>query len=77
MKKLNLCLSEWQARFVLQALNELEARWQTINRTTQDETERAEFANDLVELGMTKRQIENEAVEVFGRSVNKFGRTAD
>ena len=47
-----------------------------INQTTEDEDKRAEFANDLVGLGMTKRQVVKEAVEVFGAGVNLFGRTA-
>ena len=40
MKKLNLCLNEWQARLVLEAILELEATWQKVNQTTQDEDER-------------------------------------
>jgi hypothetical protein len=40
MKKLNLCLNEWQAWLVLEAIHELEAKWQKVNQTTQDEDER-------------------------------------
>ena len=41
MKKLNLCLNEWQARLVLEAIHELEAKWQKVNQTTQDEDEKS------------------------------------
>jgi hypothetical protein len=75
MKKLNLCLNEWQARLVLRAIHELEAKWQKVNQTTQDEDEGADSANDLVEVGMTKRQLTESAVQVFGPGVNRFERT--
>ncbi|MBV9679892.1 MAG: hypothetical protein JO185_26390 [Acidobacteriaceae bacterium] len=75
MNKLNICLTEWQTRIILEALNELEKKWQHINQTTQDEDEQADYANDLVELSMTKRHVTEAAVQVFSRSVTNFDRT--
>ncbi len=75
MNEVSICLTEWQARIVLEALGELEGKWQHINRTTQDEDEQADYANDLIELGMTKRHITKAAIQVFGESVTKFERT--
>jgi hypothetical protein len=59
----------------LEAINELEAKSQEVNQTTQDEDERADPANDLIELGMTKRQLAESAVRAFGPGVNRFERT--
>jgi hypothetical protein len=67
MKKLNLCLNEWQARLVLEAIHELEAKWEKFNQTTQNEDERADSANDLVGLGMTKRQLTESGPSVLSR----------
>lgn len=75
METLNVCLTEWQARIVLEALNELEAKWRHINPTTQCEDERAEYGNDLVELNMTKELIAASAAQKFGASVSNFDRT--
>lgn len=75
MEKLSVCLTEWEARIVLEALNELEEKWRHINETTQDEDEQAETANDLVELNMTKKHIAETAIQLFGPSVASFSRT--
>lgn len=75
MGKLNICLTEWQSRIVLEALNELEKKWQHVNRTTQDEDEQADTANDLIELNITKRHITEAASQTFGTSVTNFDRT--
>lgn len=75
MDHLNVCLTHWQARIILEALKELEAKWGHINQTAQDEDQRAEYANDLIELEMVKDQLTNAAVKLFGPSVNKFDRS--
>jgi hypothetical protein len=76
LNKLNLCLTEWQARIFLEAINELEAKGQRVNQTTENDDERAEYANDLVELGMTKRHIVENATQAFGEAVTDFDRTS-
>ena len=43
MNEVSICLTEWQARIVLEALGELEGKWQQINRTTQVEDEQADY----------------------------------
>ena len=70
--KLNLDLTEWQTRIVLEALSELEGKWQHINQATQDDDEQADYANDLIELSMTKRYITKTAIETFRESTIKF-----
>lgn len=75
MEKLNVCLTEWQVRIVLEGLNELEAKWRHINRTSQCEDEKSEYGNDLVELNMAKELIAESAVQKFGTSVSNFDRT--
>lgn len=69
MRKLNIDLTEWQTRIVIEALKELESKWLTINQSTTDENEQADYANDLVELGMTKDHIVQAAIKLFGKRI--------
>ena len=73
MSKLNIYLTEWQARIVLQALDESNEKWRHANRTTQDEDEQADYANDLIELNTTKRHITEAAAQTFGASFSSNG----
>jgi hypothetical protein len=75
MEKLSICLTEWQARVVLEALNALEQKWQHVNATAQDEDDQEESANDLVELNIAKKYIAEAAVQLFGSSVVSSSRT--
>ncbi len=72
---MNIDLTEWQARILIQGLKELEAKWTCINRTSEDEDMKAEYANDLIELGMVKDQLTNGAVNAFGPAVTEFDRS--
>jgi hypothetical protein len=73
-KELKVCLNEWDARLIIQALAELETKWQHINETSPDEDEQAEYGNDLVILGETKDGFVEAAVQAFGESITTFSR---
>ncbi len=74
-QQMQICLDEGDARFIIEALKELEAKWQHINETSSDEDEQAEYGNDLVALYETKEQFTKAAIAVFGKSVATFDRT--
>ncbi len=75
-KQLQICLNEWDARFIIQALKELETKWQHINETSQDEDEQAEYGNDLVALFETESHFTQAATQAFGESITTFDRTS-
>ncbi len=73
-QQLQICLNAWDARFIIEALKELEAKWQHINETSPDEDEQAEYGNDLAALYETKEQFTKAATAVFGDSIATFDR---
>ncbi|HEX4227760.1 MAG TPA: hypothetical protein VHZ07_03760 [Bryobacteraceae bacterium] len=75
MSEATACLNEWETRYVLAALNELEVKWRAIQRASKDEDVIAEYRNDLVELIMTRDRIKSVAIDAFGSSVANFNRT--
>jgi hypothetical protein len=74
LNKLNLSLTEWQVQIVLEALQELEQKWRQVNETTADEDEQSEYANDLIQLNMTKEHILKAATKVLGPGIGNFSR---
>ena len=74
MQEMNISLTNWEARFIIEALKQLEAKWLDINHTTEDEDEQAEYANDLSPLGLTKDRFISEATKVFGKSIATYDR---
>ena len=72
---MNIELTEWQARHILEGLQELEAKWHCINQTADDEDVQAEYGNDVIELGMTKDHVREAALKAFGPSVILFDRS--
>lgn len=75
MKTLNIDLTHWQAQRILEALTELDAKWDNICQTSDDPDEIADYGNDLIELRMTLEAFKAKAVEVFGLGVADFDRT--
>ena len=74
--QLQILLNEWDARLIIEALKEMEARWQVINEHSTDEDEQAEYGNDLVILGETKDKVIEAAAGVFGEQIAFRNRTA-
>jgi len=71
---ITLRLNKRDASYVLEALQELENKWLTINRTTTDEDEQADYGMDALDLHGTREFIQDEAVAAFGPSVINFSR---
>ncbi len=69
MNKCNVKLTQWQTRILLEGLRELEKNWLQINRSTTDEDERAEYANDLIELNMTRKHLESSVGAGLGEAL--------
>lgn len=74
MPTVTLTLNKREARFVLEALEELENKWVTINRTTTDEDEQADYGMDALDLHGTREWIQEQAISAFGPSVINFSR---
>jgi len=72
--QLKLELDSYDARFILEALQELSDKWRHINRTTTDEDEQADYGNDVMFLDSRRERIERLAVEAFGPQVKNFSR---
>ena len=72
---LQISLNDWDARFIIEALKELETKYERINETSPDEDEQAEYGNDLVILGDTKDKFIAAASAVFGEQIAFRNRT--
>ena len=69
---LTITLYERDARFIVEALDALEAKWLHINKTTADEDEQAEYGMDAAVLDFTREKLQTAAVEAFGSGVMNF-----
>lgn len=74
MPTMTISLGEADARFILEALGELYAKWSEINRTSTDEDIQAEYGMDAIALDATRKIFECEAVKRFGPGVKNFSR---
>ncbi len=72
---MNVSLTHWQARIILEALRELETKWRCANQCAPTEDQQAEYANDLIELAMVKDHLSEQAIKEFGPSVAEFDRS--
>ena len=72
---LQIRLTAWDAQLMIEALKELETKWQHIHETSSDEDEQADYGNDLAVLMITKDRLIKAATEVFGASIASFDRT--
>jgi hypothetical protein len=69
-----LKLDSYDARFILEALQEMSAKWRHIYQTTTDEDEQAEYGNDVMFLDSRRERIERLAVAAFGPQIANFPR---
>ena len=74
MKKLELSLVESDVKIILEALLEKEAAMTKICETSDDEDEIADIGNDLIELRLLLKKLNENAVTLFGSSVLEFSR---
>lgn len=76
MKSLELNLGDSDARFIIEGLRELEAKWAAICEKSDDEDEIADYGNDLIELRLLIKTMEEQAIKTFGSGVVNFSREA-
>ena len=72
--QLKLELDSYDARFILEALQEMSDKWHHINQTTTDEDEQADYGNDVMFLDSRRERIERLAIEAFGPQIKNFSR---
>lgn len=73
MKTMNFDVNSWEARLLLEACRVLHARWLTAARITADEGEQADYSNDLGQLEIVHKRLEEAASKTFG--VTEYSRT--
>lgn len=71
---MTLDLVSWEAKLVLEALRTLEAKWDAIIDSTEDEDVQSDYGNDLALLQLFIKRIEPEMSAEFGSSVKDFSR---
>lgn len=76
MKQAELPLIASEAKLLLEAVAELEAKWLRICETSEDEDEVADYGNDLIELRLLRDKLKEAVVPVFGPGVENFGRSS-
>ena len=67
-------LNSWEARFVLEALRTLDAKWNATIDATDDEDIQSEYGNDLAQLQIVHERFEAAACKEFGPGVREFSR---
>ena len=76
MKQLELPLVASEAKLLLEALAELEAKWLQICESSEDDDEVADYGNDLIELRLLRDKLSEAAVPVFGPGDEDFDRSS-
>lgn len=74
MRTFDFELNDWEARFLLEACRTLQAEWFKAAHATADEDEQADYSNDLGQLEIVERRLEQEACKAFGPQVKAFSR---
>ena len=74
MNSFNLELVEAELKIVLEALSEMEQRMAQICATSQDEDEIADIGNDLIELRLFLKPLQERAIKQYGKNIINFSR---
>ena len=74
MRQIELPLVAGEAQLILEALADLDAKWDRICDTSQDNDEVADYGNDLIELRLLIDKVKEAAIPVFGAGVTNFSR---
>ncbi len=72
LQTVTLELDDADARFILEGLQRTSDAWLTINRTTTDENEQADYGNDWLFLDGRRERIEKVLVDAFGERATQF-----
>jgi hypothetical protein len=71
---LTVHLSHHDTRFILEALEMLEEKWQHVNLTTTDEDEQAEYGMEAIDIHAARTSLESQAITAFGPTITNFSR---
>lgn len=67
-------LNSWEAKFVIHALQTLDAQWSATVDNSDDDDIKSEYGMDLAQLEMIRERIEPTASAEFGPNVLEFSR---
>ena len=67
-------LNHWETRFLLEACRVLHQQWLEAAHTITDEDEQADYSNDLGQLELVQRRLEQQACQTFGPGITEFSR---
>jgi hypothetical protein len=74
MTTIDFEMNSWEARFLLEACRTLHGQWLTAAHAAADEDDQADYSNDLGQLEIVQRRLEQEACKAFGPQVKEFSR---
>ncbi len=74
IRELHFSSSDWETRYILEALFSEMQRLKEINATSTDEDEAADAGNDFLEVSGLYDRMSKEAVSVFGEQILNFNR---
>lgn len=72
IRELELQLTDWEAKYVLEALSKEMTRLKIINQTSEDEDEAADAGNDYIELSGFFDKVSSKAKSTFGEQILTF-----
>jgi len=73
VRELDLKLTDWEVRYLLDALSKEMSRLRQINSESDDEDEAADAGNDLLEMAGLFESLSEKAVATFGDQILNFG----
>ena len=74
MSSIQIDLTASEAKIILEALTEMEAKMTAICETSADEDEVADVGNDLIEVRLLLNPLKKQAITQFGENVINFSR---
>jgi hypothetical protein len=74
MKSFNLDIVESEVTILLEALTEMERRMENVCATSEDEDEIADVGNDLIEVRLLLKSLQEKAIKQYGNNIVNFSR---
>lgn len=74
IREMEAMLSDWETRYVLEALSKEMVRLKKINSESEDEDEAADAGNDFMEISGLFERLSTKATKTFGEQILNFSR---
>jgi hypothetical protein len=74
MKSFNLDIVESEVTILLEALTKMEHRMENVCATSEDEDEIADVGNDLIEVRLLLKSLQEKAIKQYGNNIVNFSR---